>query len=430
MRYNSDGVLDNTFDSDGIVSTDIPGGNGELGYAIAIQADGKILVVGSASNTITLADFCVVRYNSDGSLDNTFDADGIVTTDVGADDDIAFSVAIQNDGKIVVAGESRNGSFDFAVCRYNTNGSLDTTFSADGKLTTAMGSGNDAGRSVKIQNDGKILVGGEGYFSGSGFDFALARYNTDGTLDNSFSGDGKVFTGFGNFYEGGASVLIQADGKIVVAGSSNTVFALVRYNANGSLDNTFDTDGRLTTIIGSSANGRSALLQNDGKIVVAGGSSDGTDNDFALARYNPDGSLDNSFDSDGKLITDIDGLYDYCYAVALQPDGKILAAGYNLDLVDSTNDFIVARYYDGYIGIEESAGTEEVNIYPNPTGGMVSLNTVYYSGQPYSVLNGSGQILATGLINGNQLDLSSLLPGVYYLNIGESHKVFLRVVKN
>ena len=168
-----------------------------------------------------------------GDLDTSFDSDGKVTTEVGSTDDFARSVAIQSDGKIVAAGFSSNGSdWDFALVRYNTDGSLDTSFDTDGKVTTAIGSGDDHAVSVAIQSDGKIVAAGYSD-NGSDNDFALVRYNTDGSLDASFDGDGKVTTAIGSDWDQAYSVAIQSDGKIVAAGysynGSNWDFALARY---------------------------------------------------------------------------------------------------------------------------------------------------------------------------------------------------------
>lgn len=317
--------------------------------AMAIQADGKIVVAG-LSHTGSNKDFGVVRYNTDGSLDNSFDLDGKVVTAIGAGnaDDIALCMAIQSDGKIVVAGYTFNGGGDdFSMVRYNTDGSLDNSFDGDGKLITSFGASNNAEiNAITIQPDGKIVVAGRAY-SGTNDDFALARYNTNGSLDNSFDGDGKLLTPIGLFGDVANAVVIQPDGKIVAAGLTSTIgnldFALARYNSNGTLDNSFDGDGIIITPVGPSSDVINAIaLQADGKIVVAGSSSNGSDNDFALARYNTDGSPDNSFDGDGKQTIAFGSSGDVAYAVAMQADGKIVAAGYSSS--PSNDDFAVARF--------------------------------------------------------------------------------------
>jgi uncharacterized delta-60 repeat protein len=190
----------------------------------------------------------------------------------------------------VVAGYSWNGSNDdVALVRYNADGSLDTGFDGDGKVTTAIGTGYDEGYSVIQQADGKLVVAGTSY-NGSNNDFALVRYNADGALDTGFDGDGKVTTAIGGGDDVGYSVIQQADGKLVVAGyshnGSDSDVALVRYNADGSLDTGFDGDGKVTTAIGAGDDyGRSVIQQADGKLVVAGHSSNGNNYDVALVRY-------------------------------------------------------------------------------------------------------------------------------------------------
>jgi uncharacterized delta-60 repeat protein len=219
-------------------------------------------------------------------LDPTFGGTGKVTTDFAGSDDSAYSVTLQADGKIVAAGSSAPVS-DFAVVRYNTDGSLDTSFGGTGKVRTDVIS-YDVATSVAIQTDGKIVVAG--YASGSNYDFALVRYHTDGSLDTSFGGMGKVTTDFGSD-DFASSVAIQADGKIVATGSSgglsNNDFALVRYNSDGSLDASFGGTGKITTDFGSRAEdqARSVTIQADGKIVAAGYSGHTATHDFALVRY-------------------------------------------------------------------------------------------------------------------------------------------------
>jgi len=346
VRYNTDGTPDTTFGTGGKVTTDI-GGSGDYAYAVAIQSDGKIVVAGTSSNG-TNNDFAVVRYNTDGTLDTTFDTDGKVTTAIGGSYDSANAIAIQSDGKIVAAGTSFNGADDdFALVRYNTNGTLDTTFDTDGKVTTAIGGSYDYANAIAIQSDGKIVVAGS-YYNGADDDFALVRYNTDGTLDTTFDTDGKVTTAIGSGSDSANAIAIQSEGKIVAAGyyfnGTDFDFAVVRYNIDGTLDTTFDTDGKVTTAIGSGTDvARAIAIQSDGKIVAAGSYYNGADNDFALVRYNTDGTLDTTFDTDGKVTTAIGSGSDSANAIAIQSDGKIVAAGYYYNGTD--NDFALTRYW-------------------------------------------------------------------------------------
>jgi uncharacterized delta-60 repeat protein len=205
--------------------------------------------------------------------------------------------------------------------------------------------------------------------TGSNDGFAVVRYNTDGSLDTTFDSDGKQTTDLGS---GAASysVVVQSDDKIVVAGYYNNVgnadFAVVRYNADGSLDTTFDSDGKQTTAIGSGADvGRSVALQSDGKIVIAGYSNNGVNDDFAVVRYNNDGSLDTSFDVDGKKTIAIGSGNEVAYSVTVQSDGKIVAAGYATSAV--YNEFAVIRFDRTAINLSSWVGAQSITCpTPNP----------------------------------------------------------------
>jgi uncharacterized delta-60 repeat protein len=339
----------------GIVTTDF--GGSDAGSSIVLQTDGKIIVAGESSGGGD-GGFAIVRYNADGSLDATFDDDGKVTTDFGGYE-YATSVALQGDGKIVVAGYnsiiSSSGGGDFAVVRYNANGSLDTTFDGDGKVVTDFG-GWDEAESVTIDSNGKIVVAGyTGISSSGGGDFAVVRYNIDGSLDTTFGVGGKVITNLaGEDYT--HSVIVQSDNKIVMIGDTATSasgasdFALVRYNANGSLDTTFGVGGKVTTNFDFADFVGGATMQSDGKIVVVGDSYSSADmaasgdQDFVLVRYNTDGTLDTSFDSVGKIVADFGG-GDSANCVTVQADGKIVVTGDSSPAGSSGGgDVIIARY--------------------------------------------------------------------------------------
>jgi uncharacterized delta-60 repeat protein len=345
------GELDPTFDGDGKVTTDF--GDGDTASGVVIKGDGKIVVAGAAGGTNPDFDpgfdFAVARYKTDGSLDPTFGGDGKVTTEFASNHDQAFAVALQGDGKIVVAGEAFISSDgEFALARYNTDGSLDATFGeGDGKVSTNLDPvENDAALAVAIQADGKIVAAG--YVRRNLFDpsypsdFAVVRFNADGSPDLDFGVGGIVTTDFESDSDQAYGVAIQADGRIVAAGpvhvpSATVDFGLARYNSNGSLDTTFDGDGKVTTDFGSSDSATAVAIHANGKIVAAGYVLIGSLFDFGLARYNTDGSLDTTLDVDGKVATDF-GDSDIARAVAVQADGKVVAAGYTL------GDFGLARY--------------------------------------------------------------------------------------
>jgi uncharacterized delta-60 repeat protein len=297
------GDLDPTFGIGGKVTTDIKRST-DIANAVALQADGKLVVVGQTyqNNDYTDEDFVVARYNTDGTLDTTFGVRGRVRTDFPGLAAVPSSVVIQPDGKIVVAG----GAFplftfagDFKVVRYNPNGSLDTSFGSGGIVTTIFPGDGSYAFALALQSDGKIIAAGTDFVDFnpgdmSDTDFALARYNPDGSLDTTFGNGGTVTTDFFGTEDDVFSVLIQPDGKIVAVGSANDPadfydFAAVRYLSNGTIDTTFGVAGKVSTDFGDRGFDRahSAALQLDGSIVAAGFaiSVDGISENFAVARY-------------------------------------------------------------------------------------------------------------------------------------------------
>ena len=246
--------------SGGGTGPNVPAVTNDEAFALAVQSDGRLVTAGASSNSKgSRYQFALVRYNTDGSLDTTFNKKGIVTTTIGSFDDEAFALAIQPDGKLVAAGYSYNGTqYGFALVRYNTDGSLDTTFNATGIVTTAIGSFDDEAFALAIQPDGKLVAAGysnTGSLANPVNVFALVRYNADGSLDTTFNTTGIVTTAIGAFDDEAFALAIQPDGKLVAAGISfdDTLhqykFALVRYNTDGSLDTTFHTTGIVTTAI-------------------------------------------------------------------------------------------------------------------------------------------------------------------------------------
>lgn len=408
--------LDPLFDGDGKVMTAFGSGT-DYGFSLVIQSDGKLVLAGQASVSGN-DDFALVRYNTDGTLDSTFDGDGKVTTAIGSGSDIARVMVMQSDGRLVLAGLSSNGSdSDFALARYNADGSLDASFNGTGKLTTVIGSGNEQVNAIAIQSDNKLVVAGEAIVSGN-YDFALARYNADGTLDATFDGDGKVTTAIGSSNDYIFAMAIQNDGKIVVAGQSviggSSDFALARYNADGTLDTSFNGTGKLTTAIGPSDDRPNAMtIQNDGKLVVAGLASNGSNNDFALARYNADGTLDTSFNGTGKLTTAIGPGRDGINAVIMMPDSKILVAGYAFTTSD---DFALARYNaDGTL---DTSFDDDGKLTTDFNGGTDFAHT--------TVLQGDGKIvIGGGVTNSGTFDFGLAR---YFTDTSISPRVYLPLV--
>lgn len=363
-RYNTDGSLDTTFDADGKLTLDIGNGITDSASAVVIQPDGKILIAGNFINiNNSLDEIYILRLNADGTFDTTFNGTGVSTAGIGSGGSFAAELTLQSDGKAVVVGNAAGDGFDFAVLRFAANGALDTNFDGDGKVLTGFQSGSQEDTSaVKIQTDGKIVVAGTTNIEFSSI--ALARYNTDGSLDAGFSGDGKqVWKAIGgipgSYLSDAKDLAIQADGKIVTAGSAviglSYTFMLARFNTDGSPDYNFrgtnfetevyENDACVLVDVAGWAESASELrIQPNGKIVAAGYTGEGNLLDFAAIRLNPNGTSDGSFSGDGEVSTQIStSLNDIASAVAIQADGKIVAAG-SVNESDTSRNFAVARY--------------------------------------------------------------------------------------
>jgi uncharacterized delta-60 repeat protein len=369
-RFNVNGSLDSSFDGDGRVTTAISAGAAsDFAHGVDLYADGRIVVAGYCDGGASGQDMCVARYNADGSLDTSFDADGYTTTAVasGARSDTAYAVVVQADGKVVAAGMcNMDGVIDLDVClvRYNVDGSLDTSFDGDGRVTTPINpSGvDDRAYAIAQQPDGRLVIAGYCNMPVGGWDACLARYNVDGSLDLTFDSDGLVTTstaaGFGS--DVARAVAIQPDGRIVTAGycamggATGNDACIARYNTDGSLDTSFDSDGRVTTATAPGTGSDDALavaMLPDGRIVTSGLCDMGgaTGIDACLAAYLNDGSLDLTFDGDGRVTTATapgTGL-DYAHAIVAQADGALTTAGY-CNMGGATGfDFCLARYSSG-----------------------------------------------------------------------------------
>jgi uncharacterized delta-60 repeat protein len=390
--------LDPTFGTGGAVRTDFAG-NIDEANAVVIQPNGQIIAAGSSfSNSKTVEDFIVARYNANGTLDKRFGKNGKITTDFFRNVDSISAVAIQPDGQILVAGFAQLGGNGgtprvFALARYRSDGTPDTGFGSNGALTTSFGGSFAAVSALMVQPDGKIVVAGTVDFNpdlpGSGLDFALARYNPSGTLDGSFGKGGKVvFDFFGSFDQANGAVL-QPDGKIIVVGSASydsnnrdIGFALARFNTDGSTDFSFGTGGKqITDFFGAGAKANGVVLQPDGKFVVAGTASDSATRpvatDIALARYNADGSLDSSFGTGGETAIPFpDSASEQGNALALTTDGKIVVAGAAFKTFATPPDFALVRFnsdgsLDSRITTDVAGGTDEAKAVAIQSDGKV-----------------------------------------------------------
>lgn len=357
-RFDTDGTLDEDFGDDGKVTTPIPGADAlgaKEALAVAIQRDGKIVVAGDARTPApgSRTAIALVRYDSNGSIDGTFGNDGFVfgpTFLFGR----AFAVAIDSEDRIVVAGDTPkagNTDFgDFIVARFNANGSIDSTFGQAGIAVTDIGGVTNEAHGLQVLSDNSLLVSGFAPIVVSSTNggpvvaseplTAVVRYKSNGTLEGTFGTGGRVQLPGDNV---GRGLAVQANGRIVLVGTIETVpfpatkkeLALMRLLANGTIDDSFGSGGRVRTAFTDRGDeGFDIALQSDGKIVAAGASNTQLNSNFAVARYEEDGDIDTSFSQDGKLTIDFFGFTDVAENVAIQPNGKIVLGGLARNSVD------------------------------------------------------------------------------------------------
>jgi uncharacterized delta-60 repeat protein len=401
----ANGDLDPTFELDGKLTTDFFG-QSDIGNDLTVQSDGRIIVAGRIETANGVGDFGLARYESTGAPDATFGVGGKVSTDFFGFNDACFAVALQSDGKIIAGGgafaDSGNGSNNFALARYNSDGSLDAGFGNGGLVSTDLGGGiNDEALDVVIQDDGKIVaLVGRAAFTNS--DFILVRYNSDGTPDPVFGGGFPVTTDFFGGDDFPSSLALQSDGKIVAAGGveggiGGFDFGISRYNSDGSPDAAFGVGGIVTTdFLEGNDGAHSVLVQSDGKIIAAGLANEDfgfDDGYFAVARYNGDGGPDASFGIGGKVTTDFPGFVVGIGDVTLACDGKIVAAG----------SVVVAGSIDASVVRYNSDGSVDAGF---GNGGVV--NTDFFGGDDFIRcvdIQSDGKIVISGTaLTGSSFD--------------------------
>ena len=364
-RLNTNGTPDNTFGTAGKASVPLNSGTASFS-TVRTLSNGKIIAAGTLNSQPVL-----VRINANGTADNTFGTNGVLT--FTGDMTGILDLVVLSTGKMVGCGLADQGSGKiFAVFRRNADGTADNTFGTNGFAYANVGNQPSLTR-MAVQNDGKLVLTGTIYnTSKMEYDLILFRFTAAGVADNTFGTSGKVTTDLPTTqaYEQGNALAIQLDNKIVVAARvtnpSPVLYCIIRYSANGVLDNTFGTNGYTTVNFNSNFDEPKAIaVQSDGKIVVAGATLNGTVREFAIARLTKTGALDNTFDGDGKVTTVI-GTKAFGEAIALQPDGKIVVAGYAT--VGGLSQFAATRYNAGTIvGTQDlTSGPGALEVFPNP----------------------------------------------------------------
>lgn len=315
------GDLDTSFDGNGKKAINF--GGTDHAFAVLVQPDGRIVVVGGGA---AAGSFCVARLRSNGALDTSFDGNGKKTVDFGGENEAAFGAALQPDGKIVLVGDA---DLDAAVARLNSNGSLDTTFSGDGRRKYKWGAGAlSRAMDVIVLSNGKLVLAG---FTGpEGGNMQVARIRPNGAPDTAFGTGGRTPIDFGGD-DFGLAAARQPNGRIVIAGVSRPTLSndpstavVARVRATGVVDPDFDGDGR--KMLTGMAAARAVVVQPDRKILVAGNPPDSSV--MMVMRLNPNGTPDTTLGGDGTTTIDFGDEDDFCHAMALQPDGKIVLAGY------------------------------------------------------------------------------------------------------
>jgi uncharacterized delta-60 repeat protein len=364
-RYNPDGSLDPTFGRSGRISLAI-GPHGSEAYAVAVQADGKIVAAGRAFQNSAASNplIALARFNADGTLDPSFGRGGVQGNTIGAEA-TAWGMALTSSGQIVVVGEAHarvGGESDFVVVRYNADGSPDPTFGQGGLVTADFNGGSDVARAVVAQPDGKVVVGGY-VDSGGRNDVALLRLDSSGQADASFGSGGTVVSALGGKRDSEAHALaLQQDGGLVVGGYLHDGwgkrFTVARFSPDGSLD---PKDGgwvQVSQLCSSCFNdiAQAVTVQLDGKILAAGHSNQTNSFDTVVARYNADGSLDSAFGGSGLVTSSLGGKNaDWADAIASVPDGTVVIVGTAAPNVDA--DFLLA-HYDTSGGLTTSVTTD------------------------------------------------------------------------
>ena len=351
-RYNTNGTVDGTFGNNGTVTTSI-GGTDDRAYSVAIQSDGKILAAGYATSSSTGKDLAIVRYNTDGSIDTSWDGIGYTTIDIFGNDDVGYAMAIQTDGNILVAGYSFIfGDNDMLLVRFlASNGELDTSFNGDGIVAAPFSAHSDnRAFAVAIQPNGSIVIGGYSAEPASTTKlFAMARFESNGLDDTTFyNGDYQMTTPIGSGDAMITGLTVQSGGQIVASGQAIAggvdVFTLVRYNPDASLDTTFGNQGVVAMPIGAgSSYATSLVVQSNGDLLVAGYSASGSGNVFAVTRSSPSGAIDTTFGTQGIATVPIQsGGDDRATGIAVQStDGKIILGGNSM--VNGSTEFAATR---------------------------------------------------------------------------------------
>lgn len=398
MRHLDDGSLDPSFGTGGTVRPTL--GVYQVASALAVQDDGKLVVAGIDGSGIGGNKVILVRFEEDGSLDTAFGGTGLVAVDLDA---TINALLVQRDGKLMVAGSTGTTDRQILLVRFEPDGTLDPTFGTGGVVTTNVGSATDEAMALLQDHEDRVLVAGY-TTQGTTAHFATLRYDADGALDAGFGDGGIVSTALSSLGGAAYDVAEQADGRLVVSGAAavvtGTESVAVRYLADGSLDATFGSAGVVRADLGGPEGGACAVVvQDDGDVVLAG-SGQGS---IAVLRYDATGVLDPTFGAGGVAITSAGSSADEAAALLVQSDGKLVAAGHT---VAGGNAILALARYDSDGALDPTFGT----------GGLVSTTVDEASTRAIGVVQqASGRLVVGGSVtsgaNGNAVLVRYLADG-------------------
>ncbi len=450
MRFLPDGTLDSSFGSNGI-SIFLPVlGHNEWINNVIIQPDGKIVATGYDSDSDFNSDMIVMRLNSDGSLDNTFNGTGKIQISFGSSNDsFGQSLALMDNGKIISAGYTWdvNNDLQCAFCRLNEDGTLDNSFGTGGLVIMNLAGMQNYMNNVSMQGD-KIVIGGISYQTGQAY-ITLSRYNSNGILDSGFGQNGlvNIEVEMDNFLMSpNGDMLIDDQNRILygtyVLGIQSTDFALFRFQADGAPDNSFGDFGlSVVDMLGNSAI-NSLAVQNDGKIIAGGYIEINGLRNFSLVRFLENGDPDVSFGGTGIVITNPSPLssgYDSNITyVGVQADGKIIVTGYSTNSFGNI-DFVSARYFSGLnVGINSPDNFEfSFDVHPNPIAekAVITFDLKEPERVKAEVINITGESLLTITDevfhegrNSLKWDINGLPTGVYFVRLTAGDNRYLRKI--
>ncbi|WP_395091658.1 T9SS type A sorting domain-containing protein [Vaginella massiliensis] len=420
-RYNADGSIDTSFGNEGKlnITTTMPKSFARDGI---VQPDGKIILSGYQWDNST-GDLILVRLNTDGSFDTSFGNQGIAVLDNNGMNEVGSSIHLQADGKIIIAGDADD---QFTMGRVNADGTIDTTFGTNGWVRTSFpiwSSVND----IHVNSTGEILVTGMAMNPYSNWKVGLAKYDADGNIDFNFGENGTMMLSIGIAHDFAIRGILLDDGKMYIGSHSYYDTRPLRYevvvskfNANGSLDTTYGTGGntKVRWVENGENNITDMLLQDDGKILVSGRGYENTSEVFAIAKFDADGKLDNTFGTQGKVTANVGETRDMATSIALQTDGKLVVSGYTSNMVDPTN-FFIARYTNDILAVTDFSKTE-FSIYPNPASEELNVNWSLLSNTDttYEIYDSNGRMVKRAkMTNKKAINVADLASGVYILKL-------------